>query len=178
MKMNVLEIIIRSAATAITAAGFFFGIRQWKKGLAGKRSEYIYSLIEKVRSDEDIREAYYLIEYNNDWYDEHFHENKSLEPKMDKMLTYFSYVCYLYKVKEISDDEFSFFKYNIEWILMNSGVINYLYNLYHFSKSMGIKNFSFKYLLEYGKAHDLVDDDFYNRESYKSNQKYSGFLNF
>ena len=44
------------------------------------------------------------------WYSESFHQSGELELKVDKTLSYFSYICYLKRQKIITDKEFDFFK--------------------------------------------------------------------
>ena len=54
---------------------------------------------------------------------------------------------------------------------------DYFYNLYHFARKHHT-DFTYKYLYEYGDEHDLFDDDFKDKESYKKNDKYHKSINF
>lgn len=92
---------------------------------------------------------------------------------MDKTLSYFSYICYLYQYRIITKKEFQFFKYEINRILMNSQIKNYFYNIYHFAKKVKAP-ITFKYLFEYGEKKKLFDKEFYNRNS----TQYVHYLNF
>lgn len=149
---------------------------QWRRNSKLKRADYINDLIEKIRSDDDIRSVIYMIDYSGDnyiWYNEDFHKSGELERKVDKTLSYFSYICYLKYKKIISNDEFKFFKYEIERILKNSQVKEYFYNLYHFSEKFSVP-LTFNYLFEYGVKMNIYEEEFYNKES----KKYPKYLNF
>ena len=118
-----------------------------------------------------------MFDYDKKWYSRQFHESGELELKVDKTLSYFSYICYLKRQKIISNKEFDFFKYEIERILMNQQVQDYFYNLYHFSNELGTP-FTFKYLFEYGKKRKMFDDNFYDKNAYEKDDKYHHNLNF
>ena len=92
---------------------------------------------------------------------------------MDKTLSYFSYICYLFENNLIEKSEFNFFKYEIDRILMNASTINYFYNLYHFSKKCNAP-ITFKFLFEYGKKEKVYNEEFYNPYS----DYYPHYLNF
>lgn len=142
-----------------------------------KRASYINELTDKIRSDPLISDAIYLLDYGKIWYSESFHSSGELELKMDRTLSYFSYICYLKKQKIISDKEFKFFKYEIERILGNQQVQDYFYNLYHFSQKLKVP-LTFEYLFEYGEKNNFFDEDFYNPDAYITNFSYHQYLNF
>ena len=73
-----------------------------------KRSGYINDLIEKIRTDEYIKDVVYMFDYNKKWYSESFQQSGELELKVDKTLSYFSYICNLKRQKIITDKEFDF----------------------------------------------------------------------
>lgn len=129
--------------------GGVFGFHQWRNNVLLKRAGYINDLTEKIRTDKDIKDIIYFFDYDKKWYSQQFHGSGELELKVDKTLSYFSYICYLKRQKIISNREFDFFKYEVERILMNQQVQDYFYNLYHFSNKFNIP-FTFKYLFEYG----------------------------
>lgn len=162
----------------LVVIGGIITIYQWRKTIILRRADYINELTEKIRTDEDIKNIIYLIDYSIRWYKEDFHNNNyDFEVKIDKTLSYFSYICYLKKKKLITKDEFKFFEYEITRILSNVDTLDYFYNLYHFSKANDV-NFTFYYLFEYGKKNKFLDNDFYNKESYKANSKYHKYLNW
>ena len=160
----------------VAALGGVFAFFQWWRSSYIKRAEYINELTEKIRSDNDIREIVYLIEYGNeDWYTEKFHGSPELEKNVDKTLSYFSYICYLKSMRIISARELSFFEYKITRILKDDNIQRYLFNLHHFSEKNDVP-MSFNYLLKYGKSHKLLSKEFYKKDS-KEYQEYK-YLNF
>lgn len=154
-----------------------FACYKWRCDVTLKRASYINELTEKIRTDPLIRDTLYLLDYGRPWYSSDFHNSGSPELKMDKTLSYFSYICYLIDQNIISDKEFKFFKYEIERILDNQELQDYLYNLYHFSNSINVP-ITFYYLFEYGKEHNFFDVDFFNPNAHETNSKYHNYLNF
>lgn len=165
--------VLTALSLILAILGAFFGLYQWRKSLKIKRAEYINELTEKIRTDDDIKEVVYILDYGHIWYTSTFHDCGELERKMDKTLSYFSYICYLYQSHLITKKEFQFFKYEIERILTNAQIQNYFYNLYHFADKFNTP-ITFKYLFEYGKKNKMFDHEFYNSGS----KKYAHYLNF
>ena len=169
--------VTSTVSIILVILGGIFGYYQWRKNILLRRAEYINELTEKIRTDEYIKDVVYMFDYNKKWYYESFHQSGELELKVDKTLSYFSYICYLKRQKIITDKEFDFFKYEVERILMNQQVQDYFYNLYHFSKKFKTP-FTFKYLFEYGEKGKMFDDDFYDKSAYEKSKKYHRYLNF
>lgn len=176
--------------TEITVSDFFAGISlilvviggifayyQWRRNVSLKRASYINELTEKIYTDPLISNTIYLLDYGQPWYSKEFHSSGEMELQMDKTLSYFSYICYLKKQKIISNKEFKIFKYEIERILINPGIQDYFYNLFHFSMKLKV-SFTFQYLFEYGKKNNLFDKDFFNPTAYIFTSKYHNYLNF
>ncbi len=152
--------------------GGVFALRKWNMNLKIKRAEYVKSLINEMRTNQDI--VLYLFDYNTEiWYNENFHNNLAIERKIDYTLNFFSYICYLSKHKIIKTAEYNCFKYNIERILKNNQFQFYCYNLYHFSARIK-QPMPFYDLFTYAKNNHYFDDDFWNNRS----QKYPRYLNF
>lgn len=175
--MITIEQGISMASLAVTVIGAWIAYKQWKKNSSLKKADYINELTGKIRGDKDIKEMIYLLEYEKDWYCEEFHDDDDIEPKMDKTLSYFSYICYLKEEKIISEKEFKFFKYKVEHFLRNEQLQDYFYNLYHYAKGFNAP-ITFYYLYEYGKRNNIFDADFYDKTSYKRNKKYHNYLEF
>ena len=172
-----LSDIFTGLSLLLVIGGGIFAYFRWRKDIALKRASYINELTEKIRTDPLIRDTLYLLDYGCPWYSSDFHNSGSPELKMDKTLSYFSYICYLIDQDIISDKEFKFFKYEIESILDNHELQDYLYNLYHFSNSINVP-ITFHYLFEYGKKHNFFDADFFNPNAHRTNPKYHHYLNF
>lgn len=165
---------IAAALTFLTVLiGGVFALYQWRKKLKFKRAEYLNELSTKVRNDEILSEVVTYFDYNKPWYNEKFHGNRAIEKKIDAILSYFSYICYLKTERLISNSEFRFFKYEIERIIRSYQTKSYLYNLYHFSRKNNVE-MSFIYLFKYAEEQKEIDKDFYDRRS----QKYPHYLNF
>lgn len=170
--------IISIISTVFILFGGLFTFMQWKKSTRIKRADYINELTEKIRTDKDIKNTIYLFEYGTEWYSQEFHGSGELECQVDKTLSYFSYICYLSKQRIITKKEFMFFKYELEHLLMNSQVLDYLYNIYHYANGIN-EPLTFYYLFEYGKNSRMFDEDFYNPQSWKKrNTIYHKYLNF
>lgn len=165
--------IISAISIFLVVIGGFFALFQWKKSVKIQRAGYINELIEKIRTDVDIKEIVYIFDYNHPWYSPDFHDGGKFEIKMDKTLSYFSYICYLFESHLISKKEFKFFKYEIDRILNNKQTQNYFYNLFHFANKNNAP-ITFEYLFKYGKKNKKFDTDFYNPKS----EKYVHYLNF
>lgn len=170
---------VASLLTLITVIiGGLFAFHKWKKDVALRRAEYINELTEKIRTDSAIREAIYLFDYGEQWYSSSFHNSGDFELKIDKTLSYFSYICYLKHKKIISKSEFSFFEYEILRTLQNEQVQDYLFNIYHFAKKFKIP-VTFYYLVEYGIKHNIFNTDFTDKSSCdKPTSIYHKNLNF
>lgn len=77
------------------AIGGIFALYQYKKAVSLKRADYINELTERLRNDIDISDSIYMLDYSKKWYNENFHNSGEKERKLDKTLSYFSYICYL-----------------------------------------------------------------------------------
>lgn len=165
--------IIDLLSIMLVVVGGFFALYQWKNTSKIKRADYIKELTEKIRIDSDIKNIVYVLDYEQGWYTQSFHNGGEIEIKMDKTLFYFSYICYLYQYKVITKKEFEFFKYDVNRILMNEQIKNYFYNIYHFADKVKAP-VPFKYLFEYGEKKKVFDKEFYNRKS----TQYVHYLNF
>ncbi len=159
----------------IAIIGGIFAYKQWKYSNKIKRADFINQIIYKLRFDKSMVEIINMFDYNLAWYDENFHNsNNELEYKVDKTLSYLSYICYLIKEKHIRKSEFIILEYEIIRACISPEVKSYLWNLYHFSASQKA-TCSFQNLIEYGIKNKLIDEtEFMNSKS----KKYVKRLNF
>ena len=172
-----LSDIISIISLLLIIGGGIFAYVRWRRDVTLKKADYINELTDKIRTDSIIRDTLYLLDYGGSWYSREFHSGSPMEVKIDKTLSYFSYICYLRDRRIISKKEFNFFKYKLERILGNQGVQDYLYNLYHFSRKCKLPS-SFHYLVEYGKKHKILDAAFFKSTSHVTSDKYHHYLNF
>ena len=187
--INIIPTLINSVQTISILAGLVSGIvayKRWSKSLSLKRADYVNELFNRIRTNELISDAIYIIDYDIDWYSPSFHESGlrkdednsyPIEKKIDYTFAYFSYICYLYENKIIGDEDFIFFEYHVNRIFNSEQAIDYLYNIYHFSKAFNSKC-SFHYLIKYGNDHKLIGSDFEDKEAYKTTDKYHKYLPF
>ncbi|MGI6346855.1 MAG: hypothetical protein ACOX2U_06890 [Limisphaerales bacterium] len=165
------------ASLIISLSCGIFGIWKWMKNLSLIQARHINELAEKIRTDKDIEDTIYRIEYGEEWYNEDFHRSRDTERAVDKTLLYFSHAMYLSEEKIIDEKEFAFFEYNIKRMLSDSQMQDYFYNLYHFSKKKNLP-FPFNSLLEYAKKNKLFHCDFFDPTAYGEKPRYHHYLNF
>ncbi len=140
-----------------------------------RRAEFLDKIIERIRFNESFARTMNMIDYSTDWYNKEFHNTDSkLEYEVDMLLSYFSYVCYLYESNCITRDELSVLRYELNRICSSKQIQNYLWNLYHFSIKIKTTS-SFASLIEYGIREKLIlEDEFINKDS----PSYTKHLNF
>lgn len=158
--------------------GGLFAFHKWRKDVYLKRAEYINVLTEKIRTDSAVKDVLYMFEYGAPWYDEDFHDSGELELKVDKTLSFFSYICYLIRHRIITKKEVKFFEYKINIILQNLQVQDYLYNIYHYADSLNAPA-TFYYLIRYGLEKGLMHKDFLDASACQKNHEvFHYYLNF
>ena len=153
----------------ISIIGGCFALFQWKQSYKLKRAELIKEAMLKIRDDTDISLVLYSIDYGDNWYNQEFAENHTIEAQYDKVFAFFDYLCYLYNTKILTKNEFRIFEYRIKRMQQNSSFRNYLFNLYHFSKR-NYTDISFYNLLDYLNKEELIDKEFWNVNSKKYNK--------
>ena len=79
--------------------------------------------------------------------------------RIDKLLSYLSYICYLKQENNISDKEFRILQYEINRTCTSPSIQGYLWNLYHFSRKQGT-DCSFQYLIDYGIKNNIIEKSF------------------
>ena len=122
--------IFAGISLILVIIGGIFAYYQWRRNVSLKRASYINELTEKIRTDPLISGIIYWLDYGQSWYSNEFHSSGEMELKMDKTLSYFSYICYLRKQKIISNKEYKFFKYEIERIFPKNSKSHLHFNIY------------------------------------------------
>lgn len=156
----------------LMSIGGTFALIQWISSKKLRRAEFIDQIINKLRFNKEIQKVMYLIEYDPKWYSEKFHRSE-LENQVDKFLSYIDYICYLYFLRNISNNEFRILKYDINRICISPSVQAYLWNLYHFSRRMNA-DCSFLHLIEYGIKNKIIKKEFIDNDK----DLYRKLLNF
>ena len=166
--------ILTPISILITILGAIYALYQWYISNKIKQAEFLRQINEDFRSNETIKEAFYAVEYDVRWYDDEFHGGENgWEPKIDRLLAFLNYVCYLRSQKIITEKEFSILQYDVERVCRSYEIQSYLWNLYHFAKNQG-SFLSYKNLVEYAFEKDLLPDKFENKKS----KYYKKRLNF
>ncbi len=156
--------------------GVIGALIQWNRQLKREAAEFLKGLLDELRSEE-IVSFLYDIDYDKKWYGGKFHEGKK-ENKVDRTLSFLSFVCYLRSERLLGDAEFAFFDYELARALGNRQVIDYLYNLHHFSAGQNRKS-PFEQLINHGVSVGLVDKGvFSDPTSYKRVKYLHKNLNF
>lgn len=143
----------------------FLGI-QLRQKVRTDHAKYVAEMMDKTRSNPVMLKLFTMLDYQKFKYDTSFHDSE-IERVVDNLLHHYEYILYLKERKMLKKDEFRFFEYNIQRIIGNYEIQNYLFNLYHFKKN---NNLSFKYkrLLNYGKKNGLIDsEEIEKKNSYK-----------
>lgn len=149
----------------LSVIGGGFALYQWIKTSKLKRANYYNEAYLKLREDKDIVDILHMIDYGmKKWYPFESHDDPQIENKVDKTLGFLDYLCYLRNRKLIGEREFRNIEYRIIRVGYNSYALEYLYNLYHFSKRNGTR-MSFSYLLGYLEEKNMIDKEFWNPES-------------
>lgn len=162
---NIIAIAQIITTLIISVLAGTFGLYQWDKSTKVKRAEFINQIIDKLRFDNEMVKIVYLIEYTYDWYTHEFHNGFSdLEFRIDKLLSYLTYICYLKDHKIISKSEFSILEYEIYRTCESPCVQAYLWNLYHFTEGRSTKC-TFDRLIKYGIEKDIFTKDFKDKNS-------------
>ena len=150
----------------VMAIGSIFALIQWNSSTKIRRTEFLDEIINKLWFDEKMARTMHMIDSNPNWYAEDFHKSYSdLGYQIDKLLSYFDFICYLYFVKNLSFNEFSVIRYEIDRTCASPSVQAYLWNLYHFSNEIEA-GCSFMYIIDYGIKEKIINKDFkINNES-------------
>lgn len=148
-----------------------------------RRAEFIKSLYDEFGRNEILRHGIYMLDYDQEWYDESFHnledeETKTKQDIIDSTLSYLSYICYLKDIKVLTDNDFQLFKYAVDRSLINYILQNYFYNLYHFSQKQQTA-FPFPILLAYAKKVSILPEEFFDKSACIAKQsRFNKILNF
>lgn len=169
-----VEVWLEIVSLVFTVIGGIFIYIQWQKSIKTKRAEFIHQILDKLRFDEDLLEATYILDYNeSDWYNASFHNGKNnMEHIIDKLFCYIDYICYLRSTRNISETEFKIFKYEVHRICQGYSAQAYLWNLYHFARR-NETCCSFQNIIDYG-----IEKGIFPKEFTTNTKLYRKQLNF
>jgi len=171
--------IISLIGLVVTIIGGIFALIQWCKSNKIRQAEFINQIITKIRSDKSIAKTIYMIDNENTWYDDKFSNGSEIEMEIDSLFSFFTYICYLHDTKNIKDNEFCIFEYEIKRVCSDKQAQEYLWNLYHWSKKQLNASCSFQNLVDYLRNKVLSAEE--KRRFNSGDSKVSGYtkrLNF
>ena len=161
---------------ACVATGGCWAIMQWRRQVKRESAEFLKELLDAFWAI-DNESFIYDIDYGEQWYDSEFHASDK-EKVVDRTLTFFSYMCFLRANGLFGKSGFEYFDYDLRRVLGNSQVIDYLYNVHHFSSKLGFTS-PFKCLVEFGIECELISRaDFFDPTLHMRDRQFHRYLNF
>jgi len=171
--------IISLIGLVVTIMGGIFALIQWHKSNKIRQAEFINQIITKIRYDKSIAKTIYMIDNEHIWFDDKFGNGSKIEMEIDSLFSLFTYICYLHDTKNIKDNEFCIFEYEIKRVCLDKQSQEYLWNLYHWSKKQLNTSCSFQNLVDYLRNKVLSAEE--KRRFNSNDSKVSGYtkrLNF
>lgn len=120
--------LINAGLLLVAIFGIYLTYRQIRVGHRTQHATFFKDLYGGMFADKDIRDAYYLIEYDNFHYKKRFHQSKK-EKKVDHLLSFTDLVCDLYMQNMLTKHEMDFFKYRMLRIYASKDIKRYLNSL-------------------------------------------------
>lgn len=143
---------INSALLLVTALGVLAAFWQIRAGARAQRATFLKDLYMQLRTDEDVREAFYAIEYGRFEYSVDFHDS-ALEAKIDRLLTLIDLVCEMREQSILSRREMGFFEYQFGRVARDPGIRAYLRFLSGVYSQNGVKHEPFAAFQSWSRAH-------------------------
>ena len=169
-----VDAILKAIGLLFVAVGGVYSLVQLSIVSKSKRTETLNKLTEKYLEDEDIQKAVLIVSYDETvWYSLDLYKpfiSSDDESIIDKMLTFFSYICYLKHTRRITNKEFSFFQYDMASVCEKSQTQLYLWDL-HKIANMTNSAFTYRYLVA-----ELINNGIINGQEFvddsSGNMKY------
>jgi len=153
MDYNAATLIIAIITLLTVIIGTTIAIIQWIKNSALQRTKFVHEVLSKFQYEKTVAETIYLV------MDKNAKINNELK-KVDKLLVWLTYVCYLMKTKCISYEESSMFENTLYRVLKSNAVKDYLMALNRYSNTRKIRC-TYYHLIRYGLDHKLLcEEDF------------------
>ena len=123
---------------------------QWKKQLRIRQTEFVYQVMQDLRTNFDMMDVTHKIANGELRYDA-LCSNRSLEIKTDRFLGVLNYHCYLLKSGAITKKDFNIFKAQIVWTLEDKNIQAYIKN----------QSIALHYLIDWGLRNKMFPDDLF-----------------
>jgi hypothetical protein len=117
--------LINTGLLLVAIIGIFLTYRQIREGYKTQKAAFFKDLYSTIFADEDIRQAFYRIEYKKFVYPKEFHGSET-EKLIDRLLGFMDLVCDLYAQGVITDHEMAFFNYHFTRVYDDSNIQGYL----------------------------------------------------
>ncbi len=152
-EMSLLSDKINSALLLVTALGVLAAFWQIRSGARAQRATFLKDLYTQLRSDPEVADAFYKIEYGEFKYGPEFHKSE-LERKVDRLLTLIDLVCEMRAQCIMSKREMSFFSYQFSRVAKDENVRAYLEFLNDFYMENGINRKPFASFQAYASLNE------------------------
>jgi hypothetical protein len=117
--------IISMCLLVVAVTGIMLTYQQMRQNYKIQKANFFKELYSTMFSDQDVRGAAYLIEYERFAYNEDFHGSPQ-EKMIDRLLSFADLVCDLYAQQLLTAHEMDFFNYELVLIYKNPNVQQYL----------------------------------------------------
>jgi hypothetical protein len=137
----------------IAVGGIYLTLQQIRQGYEIQKATFFKELYLTFFDDSEIRQAFYLIDYNQLLYNEDGKgfENSPHEKPIDRLLNFVNLLCELYERKLLTKKEMRFFQYEMIRIWRNSTIQTYLEYLAENAQSIGDDKPPFESFVRYCK---------------------------
>ena len=155
MEINIIAFVITTSIAVISTIIAFSG---WIKNNAFQRTKFVHEILSKFQHEDDLVKAFYLISSSRKGI-----FRKDNREKVDKLLMWLSYVCYLKGTGRIDDSEFCFIQSSLHRVLKHDAVKKYLQLTDKDSHKIGARC-AFHYLITYGITHAIFcENEFHSQ---------------
>lgn len=158
MSFELITLVLTSVQTFFIFVTCLIAAITLIKNQKTKKRTFLMQLESEFISNDDLFDAMHIIEFKSGWFkSKTFYSGgkNSTEKKIDRLFTYLNKAVLLYKAKEISKNDFEFFKYKINAVFQSSDACDYLTFIEGFAKGCRRASTSFQALIDYGRENGL-----------------------
>jgi hypothetical protein len=156
-----LQWIINNPMAVIAVMGGAFALFKWNSAQKFRRAEQIEMILRQIIINETMLKILYMFEKNDIWYKDDFHRSEN-ESRVDQLLVYMDYICYLRKTRNLTKGEFKILQYLVEATCRSNDVEKYLRYLY---QKFNAKP-PFPFLIQFGKKNGFFKDGFSKKDGF------------
>lgn len=142
--------IVPSLGALFAAGGLILNVLQSRRTNAQARATLVAKCIQEFSTDDEMRAAFYSIEYSEFKYSLDFH-NSPEERKLDKLLIHFSNLALAWSAGLLTNKDIKPLQYHVRRILRNSDVKQYINFVEDWSDSADLGEHPYKTLSRLAK---------------------------